>query len=191
VYGIVTQSGGYIAVDTALEHGTTFTLYLPRVDAASAAGTLGQTPEALPLEPATILLVEDDAGIRELVYDILTTTDYRVFSASSGAEALQRCEQHPGAIDLLLTDVVMPGMSGHELAVQVLRRWPQVKILYISGYTDEILGRYGAVDASIAFLKKPFTPESLTRKVREVLLADRAEQPPSDGGLRYAKNISR
>jgi len=170
VYGIVTQSGGYIAVDTVLGHGTTFSLYLPRVDAASAASTPGQTRTALLREQATILLVEDEAGIRELVYDILTTTGYRVLSASSGAEALQRCEQHPGAIDLLLTDVVMPGMSGHELAIQVLRRWPHVKTLYISGYTDEILGRYGAVNASLAFLKKPFTPESLTHKVREVLL---------------------
>jgi PAS domain S-box-containing protein len=177
VYGIVTQSGGYIAVDSALGRGTTFTLSLPRVDAALTASPAGQTPIALTGEPATILVVEDETDVRELVADILTATGYRVLSARSGAEALQCCAQHAGAIDLLLTDVVMPGMSGHELAVQIRRRWPRVKVLYMSGYTDEILGRYGAVDPSLAFVEKPFAPESLTHKVREVLLIDRAEYP--------------
>lgn len=118
---------------------------------------------------ATILVVEDETDVRELVADILTATGYRVLSASNGAEALQHCAHHTGAIDLLLTDVVMPGMSGHELAVQMLRRWPQVKVLYMSGYTDEILGCYGVADPSLAFVEKSFAPESLRRKVREVL----------------------
>lgn len=174
VYGIVTQSGGDITVDSALGRGTTFTLSLPRVDAAPTASPAGQTPTALTGEPATILVVEDETDVQELVADILTAAGYRVLSASNGAEAFQRCAHHTGAIDLLLTDVVMPGMSGHELAVQMLQRWPQIKVLYMSGYTDEMLGRYGVVDPSLAFLEKPFSPESLRRKIREVL-ADRSE----------------
>lgn len=110
-------------------------------------------------------------------------TSYRVLSASSGAEALQRCTQHTDAIDLLLTDVVMPGMSGPKLAVWVMRRWPRVKVLYMSGYTDDMLDRHEVLAPGIAFLEKPFSPESLTRKVREVLRADHAEAPSSDGGL--------
>ncbi|MBI3326399.1 MAG: response regulator, partial [Nitrospinae bacterium] len=169
VYGIVTQSGGYIAVDTAPGWGTTFTLCLPRVDDAPAATPSDQTPAALLRGQATILLVEDDADVRDLACDILTQTGYRVLSAGSGAEALQHCEQHAEAIDLVLTDVVMPGMSGRDLAGRVMHHWPRVKILYMSGYTDEMLGRHGALDPSISFLEKPFSPESLTRKVREVL----------------------
>jgi signal transduction histidine kinase len=169
VYGIMTQSSGYITVDSGLGHGATFSLYLPRVDAAPASTPAGQTPTALTGEPATILVVEDEADVRELVADILTATGYRVLSASNGADAFQLCAHHAGAIDLLLTDVVMPGMSGHELAVQIMQQWPRVKVLYMSGYTDEILGRYGIVDPSLAFLEKPFAPGSLTRKVREVL----------------------
>ena len=189
VYGIVTQSGGHIAVDSALGRGTTFTLSLPRLEADPITSPPSQTPPTLTRGHATILVVEDETHVRELAYDILTATGYRVLSARNGVEALQRCAQNPGAIDLLLTDVVMPGMSGQQLALWVMRRWPHMKVLYMSGYTDEMLNRHGVLDPSIAIVEKPFSPESLTRKVYEVLLANHAADRTGDGGLDRCKEF--
>jgi CheY-like chemotaxis protein len=144
-------------------------VYLPQVDApvdqAVAPGQSGKTYRG----SETILLVEDESQVRTVARGILKRHGYRVVEAQSGGEALLLCEQHAGTIDLLLSDVVMPLMSGPELAKRLAVHRPTMKILCMSGYTDDAVIRHGAVEAGIAFIQKPFTPETLTRKVREVL----------------------
>jgi len=176
VYGIVKQSGGYIWVYSELNHGTTFKVYLPRVDeAVESAAARPAKPTSEPAKDLsgheTILLVEDEPELRELTRTVLAERGYNVIEAMSaeGAERLATQESGGSKIHLLLTDVIMPGVSGRELAKRVLARQPSVRVLYMSGYTYNVIAENGTLERGVAFLQKPFTPSGLVEKVREVL----------------------
>jgi CheY-like chemotaxis protein len=176
VYGIVKQAGGYIYVDTAPDAGTTFRVYLPVI----GAETIIEAPVAPEREShtrevdgATVLVVEDEAAVRRLVERILWGNGYTILSASSGQEALEFVTKYGFDIDLLITDVVMPGISGRELATRLTALRPDVGVLYMSGYSDDIVGRHG-LDPGEPFLQKPFTAEELKDAVRNMLISDRA-----------------
>jgi len=170
VYGIVKQSGGHVWVQSEPGQGTTFRVYLPRVDAPVEAAVIDPVipPSSLRGSEA-ILLVEDQAEVRSLVRRMLEARGYHVLVASSGPDALRLTVQHAGPIDLLVTDVVMPGMSGREVSLLLAPAHPKMKSLYLSGHTGESIARQGLLDPGVAFLQKPFTAEALARKVREVL----------------------
>ncbi|MGH7521911.1 MAG: ATP-binding protein [Gemmatimonadales bacterium] len=169
VYGIVKQSGGYIWVYSEPGHGATFKIYFPRVDDRLDPADRPTPVEASPRGSETVLLCEDQDEVRSLTHRILVAHGYDVLVAGSGAEALELVEAWPHAIDLLLTDVVMPGMSGRDLARQLAPKYPAMKVLYLSGYPDESIVRHGVLEPGVAFLQKPFTAEILARKLREVL----------------------
>ena len=169
VYGIVKQSGGYIECDSEPGRGTAFRIYLPRVDVAAPAVERSARPVEAAGGTETILLVEDEEGVRELARDILRASGYTVIEARNGAEALLLSERHQGPLDLLLTDVVMPRMSGRELAERLAPLRPDLSVLYMSGYTDDAVIRHGVLGAGTAFLQKPFTPGALIARVRETL----------------------
>jgi two-component system, cell cycle sensor histidine kinase and response regulator CckA len=172
VYGIVKQSGGYIWVYSEMGKGTTFKIYLPRVaEAAESAARVAVPAEIASAEPGTetILLVEDESNLRYLARQFLEKQGYRVIEAADGAVAMQIAVAHEGVIHLLLTDVIMPGMNGRELAQRISEIRPNVKILYMSGYTENVIGRNGTLDAGVRLLQKPFTLHDLKSKVREVL----------------------
>jgi signal transduction histidine kinase/ActR/RegA family two-component response regulator len=171
VHGIVVQSGGSIWVYSELDHGTTFKIFLPLAEqalpleselperVASITGSAGET----------ILLVEDDPHVQRIVGNILRRAGYRLLTASGADEALVRVEEEGGTIHLLLSDLVMPGTSGRELAEQIQVLRPDIAILYMSGYTDDVVIRRGVLEAGMAFIQKPFGAEDLGRRVREVL----------------------
>ena len=168
VYGIVKQSGGYVWVESAPEEGSTFTIYLPRVEAP--ADEEGDEPlSGAKRGGETVLLVEDDAVLRELARRILAGSGYHVLPAGGVVEAERFCRQHAGNLDLLLTDVVMPGMSGRDLARRLAVTRPRMCVLYMSGYTDDVIVHRGVLEPGTHFLQKPFTPRALLHKVREVL----------------------
>jgi two-component system cell cycle sensor histidine kinase/response regulator CckA len=174
VYGFVKQSGGHIEVYSEAGHGTAFKVYLPRADQGTAATRSAAANTEVPKGKETVLLVEDEAGVRNLSKFVLESNGYKVLEAGHGQEALDVAERHDGAIHLLVTDVVMPGMSGRQLANSLCQVRPGTRVLFMSGYTDEAVLRHGVIDASPAFLQKPFSPIGLARKVREVLDAARA-----------------
>jgi two-component system, cell cycle sensor histidine kinase and response regulator CckA len=176
VIGIVQQGGGSVWVYSEPGKGTVFKVYLPRVDAAVEAAQ-PEVPAAMNCGAETILLVEDDDQVRAVARSILRRRGYEVIEARHAGEALLLCEQHSGAIHLLLTDVVMPRMGGPELAQQLANMRPEMKLLCMSGYTDDSVFRHGVLDTKIAFIQKPITPETLTRKVREVLDSPRRIGP--------------
>jgi len=169
VYGIVKQSGGYIWVYSEPRRGTTVKVYLPRVPGASEAPAPAPPARAARGGNETVLLVEDAAPVRALARRSLEACGYRVLDASDGPSALELSARHAAGIDLLVTDVVMPGMSGRELAERLAPQRPEMKVLYTSGYTDDAMVRQGVLNAGVAFLQKPFVPDMLARKVREVL----------------------
>lgn len=181
VFGIVQQSGGSISIDSEPGRGTTFRVYLPRTDPTDGCERACRYPSLRSLEGSeTILLVEDEAQVRALVRTILQRFGYNVIEAQSGGDALIAAEAHAGTIDLLLTDVIMPHMSGPELARRLSRRVP--KVLYMSGYTENAIVRQGTVDLSVALLQKPVVPETLVSKVRQVLDSpEESFRPPSEG----------
>ena len=153
--------------------GTTFKVYLPRIDAAAEASRARPSPPTL-RGSETVLLAEGEDQVRDAVRGILRQDGYVVLEAQNAGEALLISERHEGAIDLLLTDVAMPLMSGPELAKRLARARPQMKVLCMSGYTDDAAVRHGVVEAAFAYLQKPITVEALTRKVREVLDSERS-----------------
>jgi two-component system cell cycle sensor histidine kinase/response regulator CckA len=168
VHGVINQSGGHILVYSEPGRGTTFKIYLPRVDApthairlhAAVADVRGQE---------TLLLVEDEEDVRNLARDVLVDSGYTVLAASTADEAVQICERHDGPISLLLSDVVMPKTSGPQLAARLIDLRPDLLVLYMSGYTDEAIVHHGVLEPGTEFIEKPFTPESLSGKVRDVL----------------------
>jgi CheY-like chemotaxis protein len=168
VYGTVAQSRGCITVESAPGHGTVFRVFFPAVDPPAEAG---------PVAPAdkpdrgneTILVAEDEASVRELIGSVLAEEGYRVLAARDGREATATFRDHGESIDLLVTDVIMPGMNGRELADLLREQAPGLRVLFISGYPDDAIGRHGAFEEGTTFLPKPFTPEALARAVRTAL----------------------
>ena len=178
VYGIIKQSLGYIWVESEVGRGTTFKIYLPRVASAGESAQIAANAQAQRVEPGTetILLVEDEANLRYLARQYLEKQGYKVIEAADGAVAVQIAVAHESVIHLLLTDVIMPGMNGRELAQRITEIRPNVKVLYMSGYTENVIGHNGTLDAGIRLLQKPFNLRDLKAKVREVL--DATQTPP-------------
>jgi two-component system cell cycle sensor histidine kinase/response regulator CckA len=174
VYGIVKQSGGFIWVYSEPGQGATFKVYFPVVDKVSAPLIRQAQPEGTPRGSETVLLAEDATGVRAVAREILERLGYRVLEASNGRAALELASRTPGSIDLLLTDVVMPEISGKQLVDQFKLLRPETRVLYMSGHTDDAIVRHGVLEPGTSYLQKPFTPETLARKVREVLDAGRA-----------------
>jgi PAS domain S-box-containing protein len=169
VFGIVKQSGGHISVQSELGKGTTFTAYFPRATGAPEAESLTPQSSTSSRGAETVLLVEDDDQVRNLARLILERSGYRVIDAPNGYEALLSYERLASTVHIVVTDLVMPKLGGRELAERLTALHPGLKVLVMSGYTDDVVMRNGALDAGFAFLQKPFTPQVLTAKVREVL----------------------
>ena len=166
VYGIVKQSGGYIWVDSEVGLGTRVRIYLPRVDApVDAIEARRRTAGATPRGSETLLLVEDEESVRDLIFEWLSGHGYRVLVAGNGAEALQVAAAHPDPIDALIADVVMPHMGGPALAERLLPERPTMKVIYVSGYADEAIGDPRVLSAGAAFLQKPFSLDTLVRRL--------------------------
>lgn len=168
-YGVVKQSGGLIVVESAVGKGTTFRIYLPRVEENAPEAGIDDVPGGLPGGSGTILLVEDEDSVRSLSAKILEGLGYNVMQAPDGARAIELAAGHKEGVDLLMTDVVMPGMNGKELAMQVREIHPAIRLLFTSGYTEDIIVHHGVLQEGITFLGKPYTPASLAKKIREVL----------------------
>lgn len=169
VYGIVKQSGGYVWVYSEIDKGTVFKIYLPRVEEKADALEKKDLDKTTPRGCETVLLAEDSASLREMAREYLESVGYTVLEAASGKEAFREAKEFAGHIDLLLTDVVMPEMSGPELARAVVALRPGLKVIFTSGYTDDAIEREGVLDPAVTFIQKPYRPKALACKIREVL----------------------
>ena len=169
VYGIVKQSGGFIWVDSAPDQGARFTIDLPWVDSPTTAIDGAELSPRLPKGTETILVVEDEKAVRRLAREVLVSRGYTVLEASHGEEALRVVADHAGPIDLMVTDVVMPRMNGRDLVDRLIPIRPGMKVVYMSGHTDDAVVARGVETAGLTFLQKPFTLDVLARTVRAVL----------------------
>ncbi|HXK01931.1 MAG TPA: ATP-binding protein [Verrucomicrobiae bacterium] len=169
VYGIVQQNSGLIEVSSEVGRGTTFHIYLPRIDDATPASQAGPVMAAPVRGSETILVVEDHEDVRQMIIAALESCGFQVLQAPNGRAGFAAAAQYDGTIDLLVTDVIMPGMTGKALADRLLLSRPEMKVLYISGYSGEVIAHRGVLDAGVSYLPKPFTPATLAAKVREVL----------------------
>jgi CheY-like chemotaxis protein len=190
VYGIVKQSEGSIWVYSEPGKGTNFKIYLPRVNDVSATAEEKEQAQTAPTGHETVLLVEDEDMVRDLAQEILEQYGYSVLTAPNGTEGLRVCREFPDKIDLVLTDVIMPQMSGRELVEKILAIYPETRVLYMSGFTDDAVVRHGVLAEDMCFIQKPFSPEGLATKVREVLKNHRGQKgshddaaPGPDAGL--------
>ena len=184
VYGVVKQSGGYIYVYSELGRGTTFKIYLPQVWAEVERLSPDTQKKRSSRGTETILFVEDEQSVRELVRDYLVGAGYCMLEASDGTQALKVAAAHPGPIHILITDVVMPHLSGPELASKLTAERPNLKVLFISGYTDDTVFRHGVLEGGVAFLQKPFNLKALSQKIHEVL----SHEPATAGGSNLVGN---
>lgn len=169
VYGIVQQAGGSVSFMSAPGEGTVFHVLLPRIDAPVTTAPAVIRGESSARGAETVLLVEDDRSVWELVRGVLSSNGYTVLYARNPQDAEKLCEEHRKKIDLLLTDVIMPGISGAELSKRLTANYPHLKVIFMSGYIDDSIVRQGVRRNEVSFLQKPFLPSSLARKVREVL----------------------
>jgi CheY-like chemotaxis protein len=175
VYGIVKQSEGCISVYSEVGKGTTFRIYLPQLETAAESTAAAEAPRQLPRGAETILLVEDEESLRGLARGCLASSGYNVLEARDGNEATRAAAQHRGPIHLLLTDIIMPGISGCDLAESLRHSRPEMKVAFMSGYTHDLATRQGVLNPGIVLLEKPFSIELLLTKVREALDAARAD----------------
>jgi CheY-like chemotaxis protein len=178
VYGVVKQSGGYVWVESAPGKGATFEIYLPPAAGTEAAADAEVVPPAIPRGTGTILVVEDDDGVRELASKFLRAYGYSVLEARDGLEALQILQHHPGIIHLVVSDLVMPRMGGLELGVRLKAQHPQTKLLFVTGYAEYAGNGHGRDSSDAVILQKPFSSHSLVGKVREIL----EENPLKESG---------
>jgi PAS domain S-box-containing protein len=169
VYGIVKQSGGYVWVYSEIGRGTTFKIYLPSVEEEVAPREIRKAVASLPRGTETVLLVEDEEGVRELAKEYLESCGYKVLVAQNGQAAIDLVSKHSGPIDLMMTDIVMPGLSGSDLAKQVKSLRPDIRVVYMSGYTDQAIIHHGILSSDVLLLQKPFTMSTLAHKLREAL----------------------
>ncbi|MDD5543213.1 MAG: PAS domain S-box protein [Acidobacteriia bacterium] len=180
VYGIIKQSDGYVYPYSEVGRGTTFKIYLPRVDGKLDAPIQGEQNADEHPATETILVVEDEMGVRSLIQSVLAAKGYTVLEADDGIEALKLNENHPGTIDLLLTDLVMPRMSGRELAEHLSPKRPEMKVLFMSGYTADSVVYTGALESTLNFIQKPFTTKELSQKITHVLHNDVPDAGPAE-----------
>jgi CheY-like chemotaxis protein len=168
VYGIVKQSQGWITVYSEAGKGACFKIYLPRIG-GSLAPRETEVDAAPLLGSETVLVVEDQAEVRAFAASVLESYGYRVLEAADGPQALALAALHAGPIHVLLTDVVLPGINGRQLADQLILQRPEIKVLYTSGYTQDVIAHRGVLDRDVAYLAKPYTPEGLAAKLRAVM----------------------
>ena len=169
MYGIVKQSGGSVWVYSEIGIGTSFKIYLPCVGPVHENMPSSDKVEKVDRGSLTIMIVEDDAALLQVTHRSLEEIGYTILVALSPAEAIRTSERHPGPIHLMVTDVIMPGMSGAQLASHLSATRPEMKVLYVSGYTDDAIVHHGVLEPGLAFLAKPFSPKALARKVGDVL----------------------